>query len=108
MSLILMLITFIIIYLFIKEWLKGTNLSVNFSLFTINENTSIPFNLTKMAFTTNFKIEKEFNLTFYYKNEIEEITILNFTVCNPNQDENKKVLYCFNNLEQNMINFNNV
>ena len=108
MSLILMLITFIIIYLFIKEWLKGTNLSVNFSLYTINENTSIPFNLTKMAFTTNFKIEKEFNLTFYYKNEIEEITILNFTVCNPNQDENKKVLYCFNNLEQNMINFNNV
>ena len=108
MSLILMIIIFLIIYLFIKEWLKGTNLSVNFSLYTINENTSIPFNLTKMAFTTNFKIEKEFNLTFYYKNEIEEITILNFTVCNPNQDENKKVLYCFNNLEQNMINFNNV
>ena len=106
MSLVFFISILILSILFIYQWLTGENLSLNFNRYTIYENTSYTFNLTTLAFLTNFKLNDDFNLSFYYKNELEEITKINFTVCNPNQDENTKILYCFN--DNFLINFNNV
>ena len=108
MTVFLFIILVIMTFYFLFDWLNGNDFSLNFNLYTIQENTSIPFNLTKIAFTTNFKIGKEFNLSFYYKNEINEIFNINFSVCNPNQEEDKKVLYCFNDLNNNIFYLNNV
>ena len=106
MSFILFISILILSIIFIYQWSTGENMSLNFNQYTIYENTSFLFNLTRLAFVTNFKLNIDFNLSFYYKNELEEITKINFSVCNPNQDENTKILYCFN--DNFLINFNNV
>ena len=67
MTVFLFIILVIMTFYFLFDWLNGNDFSLNFNLYTIQENTSIPFNLTKIAFTTNFKIGKEFNLSFYIR-----------------------------------------
>ena len=106
MSFILFISILILSIFFIYQWLTGENMSLNFNQYTIHQNTTFLFNLTTLVFVTNFKLNNDFNLSFYYKNELEEITKINFTVCNPNQDENTKILYCFN--DNFLINFNNI
>ncbi len=106
MSFILFISILILSIIFISQWLTGENMKLNFNQYTIYQNTSFLFNLTSLAFETNFKLNTDFNLSFYYKNELEEITKINFTVCNPNQDENSKILYCFN--DNFLIELNNI
>ena len=103
MTLILIIIILVLSIILISDWIYGNNMSINFSLYTILNNKSIFFNISKLVFCTNFNIEKEFNLTFYYKNEYEEIFELKYHVI---KNDSNELLYSFE--EKNFIFFNNI